>query len=334
MGTRKISVIIPVYNEEKYISEVIESMNDQSWDGPIEIIIVDGNSTDRTRDLILKLAQNLKANREIKLLTNPHRAIPQSLNMACEAASSNIIVRIDGHTKAPANYISEAVKTLESIEFNGIAGGRLRISPGSGTLVSTAISTAVCHPFGIGNASYRTYQGHEMMETDTVPFGAFTKETWQLLGGYDEELLGDEDYDFCLRARAMGLKILLNPAITLDYYSRPTFIDLWKQYYRYGYWTTRTFVKHKKVPAFRKCIPSLFTSTIVFFAAFIPTLFFFQFILYLGAAAFFAFKASKTIKKPKILFILCLLLSFPTLHFSYGFGNMFGIASLIFKNRS
>ncbi|MBT2663830.1 glycosyltransferase family 2 protein [Bacillus sp. ISL-45] len=334
METRKISVIIPVYNEEKYISEVIESINDQSWDGPIEIIIIDGNSTDSTRNQVLDKANNLKANREIKLLTNPHRAIPRSLNMACEAASSKIIVRIDGHTKAPENYISEAVTTLESIEFNGIAGGRLRISPGSGTLVSTAISTAVCHPFGIGNASYRTYQGIDMVETDTVPFGAFTKETWQLLGGYDEELLGDEDYDFCLRARARGLRILLNPAIILEYYSRPTYIDLWQQYYRYGYWTTRTFAKHKKVPAFRKCIPFLFTATLLFFAFFIPALFFLQFILYMGAAVFFAFKASRSIKKPKILFRLCLLLSFPTLHFSYGFGNMIGIASLILKKRS
>ncbi|MFT9597492.1 glycosyltransferase family 2 protein [Mesobacillus sp.] len=333
MGTSKISVIIPVYNEEKYISEVIESMNYQSWDGLVEILVVDGNSTDRTRDIILKLAKNLKANREIRLLTNPQRSIPRSLNLACGAASAETIVRIDGHTKAPENYISEAVRTLESIDFNGIAGGRLRISPSSDTIVSTAISTAVCHPFGIGNASYRTYQGNEIVETDTVPFGAFTKETWELLGGYDEELLGDEDYDFCLRARAKGLKILLNPAIILEYYARPAYIDLWQQYYRYGYWTTRTLSKHKKVPAIRKCIPLLFTATLVFFSVFIPTLLFLQLIMYLAAAAFFAFKTSRPVKKPKILFSLCLLLSFPILHFSYGFGNIFGIASLIIKKR-
>ncbi|GAM15406.1 glycosyltransferase family 2 protein [Mesobacillus selenatarsenatis] len=333
MDTSKISVIIPVYNEEKYISEVIESINDQSWKEPIEIIVVDGNSTDRTRDIILKLAKNLKANREIRLLTNPEKSIPRSLNMACEAASTQLIVRIDGHTLAPENYISDAVTTLKSIDFNGIAGGRLRISPGSDTIVSTAISTAVCHPFGIGNASYRTYQGNGIVETDTVPFGAFTKQTWELLGGYDEELLGDEDYDFCLRARAKGLQILLNPKIILDYYARPTYIDLWQQYYRYGYWTTRTLSKHKKVPAFRKCIPLLFTATLVFLSVFIPTLFYLQLIIYLAAAAFFAIKASRPVKKPKIMFSLCLLLSFPILHFSYGFGNIFGIAGLIVKDR-
>ncbi|MBT2692662.1 glycosyltransferase family 2 protein [Bacillus sp. ISL-55] len=333
MDTHKISVIIPVYNEEKYISEVIESINQQSREGQIEIIVVDGNSTDRTRDIILRLAKNLKANREIRLLTNPEKSIPRSLNIACEAASAPIIVRIDGHTKAPKNYISEAVKTLESIDFNGITGGRLRISPGSDTTVSNAISTAVCHPFGIGNASYRTYQGNEIVETDTVPFGAFAKETWELLGGYDEELLGDEDYDFCIRARAKGMQILLNPSIILDYYARPTYIDLWEQYYRYGYWTTRTLSKHKKVPAFRKCIPLLFTATLLFLSVFNPTLLFLQLIIYLAVAVFFSFKASRPVKEPKILFSLCLLLSFPILHFSYGFGNIFGIAGLIFKRR-
>ena len=329
MDSSKISVIIPVYNEEKYITEVIESINEQTWNGFIEIIVVDGNSTDRTKEKILMLAKNLKTNREIKLVTNPQKSIPRSLNIACEHASAEIIVRIDGHTKAPRNYLSEAVRTLESIGFNGIAGGRLRISPGSGTTISRAISTAVRHPFGVGNASYRIYDGNELIEADTVPFGAFTKKTWEMLGGYDEDLLGDEDYDFCLRARAKGLRILLNPAIILNYYSRPTLIDLWKQYYRYGYWTTRTFAKHKKIPAIRKCIPLLFTTSLLFFTFFLTSLFFLQLVIYLTAAAFFSLKASLPIKKSKTLFTLCLFLSFPVLHFSYGFGNLFGIASLI-----
>ncbi|NHN29386.1 glycosyltransferase family 2 protein [Paenibacillus agricola] len=335
----EVSVIIPTYNEEMYITGVLQSLVDQLFRGHIEIIIVDGASTDRTVAIIGKIRERLPLNRSIVLLSNPKRHIPVSLNLACQQASSELLIRLDGHTFAPANYITEVIRMLEAEGGNqAVCGGRIQIEPGLPTTMAKAITVAVSHPVGIGNALYRTSNGTDQrcVEVDTVPFASFTKQLWTELGGFDEFLLYDEDSDFNFRAKQLGYKVLLNPGIVFTYFSRPTIELLGKQYYRYGYWVSKFLVKHKRVPTLRRLAPSAFLAAVVFLGFIHVGLWLFMLLAYTAVIAAVSFHEG-VIKRKSPWLWLRLIPVFPVLHLSYGVGNVMGLVTsmgLPFHGRS
>ncbi|MCM8711284.1 glycosyltransferase family 2 protein [Clostridium sp. SYSU_GA19001] len=327
-----VSVIIPIYNEEKYIYNTLNRIINQTWQGDIEIVIVDGNSSDMTLQIIHKVSTNLPENRKIIVLNNPKRCIPTSLNMACENVSNDIIIRVDGHTFIPLNYIDECMSALTKIKFNGIVGGRCIINQGDDTKIAKGISIAVGNPIGVGNALYRTFKGEleELLDVDTVPFGAFTKELWEKVGGYDEELLYDEDYDFNYRARRLGYRVVMNPKIVLNYFSRKDFKTLWLQYYRYGYWANRFCLKHKIVPSFRRLVPTFFVLALLTLPFISNLLFYLMISMYLVMIFITAFREGVIKRKDFILFV-AMIPAFPTLHLSYGFGSILSIIAKLLK---
>lgn len=323
MNQTDISVIIPVFDEEEHIRDVIQNLIDQDWNGAIEMVIVDGNSTDRTVAIIREMQASLPAHRSIKLCANPARHIPISLNIACANATHEIIVRTDGHTYTAPNYISELVGALQVIEFKGIVGGRFDIQPGEATSIGRAIAISGSHPLGVGNAAYRTVKddvGH-LLDVDTVPFGAFTKALWQKIGGYDEVLLFDEDYDYNYRIKQEGYRIVLNPRVSLKYVSRKTLPLLWLQYYRYGYWANRFCLKHKTVPTVRRCVPTGFVLALVSSAIVDLELLLMLGVLYLLPILAVSF-IEGVVKRGNVSLALCLMPVFPVLHLSYGIGTL------------
>jgi glycosyltransferase involved in cell wall biosynthesis len=327
----QVSVIIPTYNEETYITGVLQSLIDQTFRGHIEIIIVDGASSDRTVAIVGRIRERLPLNRSIVLLSNPQRHIPVSLNMACQQAQSDILIRLDGHTFAPANYVTEVIVMLEAEEEGqAICGGRIQIEPGTPTLMARAITTAVSHPVGIGNALYRTLDGSDerCIEVDTVPFASFTKQLWMELGGFDEFLLYDEDSDFNFRAKQRGAKVLLNPRIVFTYFSRPTLALLWKQYYRYGYWVSKFLVKHRKLPTLRKLAPIAFLAALIFLGFIHTGLWLLMLLTYIAVIVMVSFQQA-VLKRKSIRLWLQLIPVFPALHLSYGIGNLIGLLTSI-----
>lgn len=326
----EVTVIIPVFNEEKRIGEAIQSIVDQDFTGSIEMVIVDGNSTDNTVELIKQISLSLPSNRSIKLLTNPQRIIPVALNIACQNASHDIIVRLDGHTQAPSNYVSESLKALQEIDFKGATGGRCDIQASDSTRMSEAISIGVSHPLGVGNALYRTLKSEleTLIDVDTVPFGAFTKELWESLGGYDEALLYDEDYDFNYRVRSKGYRMVMNSKIVLKYFARKDLAALWTQYYRYGYWANKFCLKHQIIPTFRRVIPAAFVLVVILLALVnIKVLGVFMTIYFGTILVITGYEG--IVKKKSFPLAIYLFPVFPTLHFSYGLGSIMSLLTWV-----
>lgn len=326
----EVTVIIPVFNEEKRIGEAIQSIVDQDFTGSLEMVIVDGNSTDNTVELIKQISLSLPANRSIKLLTNPQRVIPVALNIACQNATHDIIVRLDGHTQAPSNYVSESLKALQEIDFKGATGGRCDIQASDSTRMSEAISIGVSHPLGVGNALYRTLKSdlETLIEVDTVPFGAFSKELWKSLGGYDEALLYDEDYDFNYRVRAKGYRMVMNSKIVLKYFARKDLAALWTQYYRYGYWANKFCLKHQIIPTFRRIIPAAFVLMVILLALVNVKVLAVFLTIYFGTILVISGYEGIVTKKSFPLAV-CLFPVFPTLHFSYGLGSIMSLLTWV-----
>ena len=78
---------------------------------------------------------------------------------------------------------------------------------------------------GAGDAAYRLPSARAG-DVDTVPFGCFRRSTWEAVGGFNEELLTNEDYEFYLRLRQRGGRIYFDPKIRSEYFSRSTFRSL------------------------------------------------------------------------------------------------------------
>ncbi|MBD0371765.1 MAG: glycosyltransferase family 2 protein [Pyrinomonadaceae bacterium] len=230
----RVSVVIPCFNEERYIGKVLENLSGQYETDSFEIVIVDGMSEDGTREVVTSFAED-NPHVRVRLVDNPARHIPAGLNRGIAAASGELIVRMDAHSVPSINYVRRCVELLESGKAE-VCGMPWRIEPGADSLVARAIALAVAHPFGIGDAKYRQPNLAASQLVDTVPFGAFSKSLWQELGGFDESLLANEDYDFYYRVRRRGGRILLDASGYSSYYARATLGALARQYFRYGRW--------------------------------------------------------------------------------------------------
>src|SRR5260370_25990298 len=228
-----VSVVIPCYNEERFIAKALEQLAGQYEKGRFEIIVVDGMSEDHTRDLVAEF----KAKHPglwVTIIDNPKRNIPTALNLGVSAARADIIARMDAHAVPSEGYIRRCVEVLGQHNA-GVVGMPCRVRAGTNTLLARAIANAVSHPFGIGDAKYRLSKGAALQEeVDTVAFACFRKSLWKELGGFNESLLTNEDYDFNYRVRLAGREVILDRSAHCDYFARTTAKALASQYLRYG----------------------------------------------------------------------------------------------------
>jgi glycosyltransferase involved in cell wall biosynthesis len=260
-----VSVVIPCYNEERFIGKVLENLADQYDSQRYEMIIVDGMSVDGTRRVIDEFSK-VRPDVAIKLIDNPARTIPTALNLGIAAARGDIIARMDAHAIPSKNYIRRCVEILQQDQA-GVVGMPCRVCPGADTLMAQAIAVAVSHPFGIGDAKYRLREATSAQEAvDTVAFGCFNKETWSEIGGFNEELLTNEDYDFNYRVRLRGKPILLDRSEHCDYFARTTLKGLASQYSRYGSWKARMVRLHPRSIRFRHMVAPIFVLSLIMLA--------------------------------------------------------------------
>ncbi len=328
-GQESVSVVIPCYNEANFIGKVLENLADQYESDRYEIIVVDGRSEDRTRDKI----QAFKLSRpelSIVLVDNPARKIPIALNLGIAAAHGEIIARMDAHAVPSDGYVRRCVEVL-SQEAVGVVGMPCHVLPASDTLLARAIAGAVSHPFGIGDAKYRLREGGAMFESvDTVAFACFRKSLWQELGGYNESLSTNEDYDFNFRVRLAGRDVILDRSGHCDYFARSTLQGLATQYRRYGGWKARMIRLHPRSMKPRHSVAPVFVLSLVsltvlsFFSSLALLLLSFEVCLYLLLALVCGWQIMQRSKAgPGMLLIMPLI--FLTIHLTWGFSFLLGL---------
>jgi hypothetical protein len=187
--------------------------------------------------------------------------------------------------------------------------------------------------FGVGGSAFRTVQDKEML-TDTVAFPAYTRSIIDRAGGYDEELVRNQDDEYNYRLRKLGARILLAPDVRCRYYSRGSLASLWRQYFQYGYWKVRVLQKHPLQMRLRQFVPAAFVFSLI--ASLTAGLAFvgarWLFILLAGSYAVANTLATiVTARRATARSMLLLPAAFCVLHFSYGLGFIFGLVK--FWNR-
>ena len=255
-----VSVIVPCFNEQETILQLLEAVNIQSYPlNEIEVIISDGLSTDHTREVISNF-QLSNPNLTIRIIENAKRIIPSGLNRAIEISQGNYIVRLDAHSIPDRDYIKKCINGLDKGMGDNI-GGIWKIQPGANTRIAKAIAIAASHPLGVGDALYRI--GGIAQEVDTVPFGAFRRELIDKIGMFDETLLTNEDYEFNTRVRRSGGKVWMDPSIHSVYFARSRLKELAQQYWRYGYWKAQMLRRYPKTLRWRQVLPPLFVLALI-----------------------------------------------------------------------
>jgi glycosyltransferase involved in cell wall biosynthesis len=238
-----VAVVVPCRNEATTIERLLDGIAVQTRP-PDEVIIVDDRSTDSTAAVVNAWTAANHA-RRIKIISGTGRGVAAAMNTGISSATSATIVRFDGHSVPQADYIERALTTLADAG-RGIVGGVWVIEPGDDSPTARAIAAVVSHPLGSGGARYRTAStrtGNGPVAVETVPFGVYPRRLWEELGGFDESLIANEDFDFCFRARRAGAAVVLDSRIGSIYRARPTLRQLARQYHRYGFWKAQMLRK-------------------------------------------------------------------------------------------
>jgi succinoglycan biosynthesis protein ExoA len=256
----RISMIVPCYNEQATIRLLLDAICNQTVPNrDLEVIIADGRSTDRTREVVAEF-QHDHPDLSVRLVDNPQRYITPGLNRALEAAQGEYIIRLDGHSIPAPDYVERCLADLDAGLADNV-GGVWEIRPSGDGLISRAIAVAAAHPFGVGDALYR--YASQPAYVDTVPFGAFRREVFERLGTYDERLLSNEDYEFNARIRQSGGRIYLDPQIHSVYFARANLRELAKQYWRYGYWKWRMLRRYPGTLRWRQFLPPVYVLSLL-----------------------------------------------------------------------
>ena len=236
-----VSIIVPCLNEERRVLFLLEAILIQTYPlEKLEVVIADGMSTDRTREVI---AAFIERHPEITISVVDHTLvnIPSALNRAIKTSSGEVILRLDAHSYPKADYIERCVNGLVDGKGDNV-GGIWIIESDNDSWISKSIAFAASNPLGVGDAKYRHTK--TALEVETVPFGCFYRKTIEKVGLYDENILTNEDYELNTRIRKAGGRIWLDPAIQSIYFARGSLTLLAKQYFRYGFWKYKMLKQH------------------------------------------------------------------------------------------
>ena len=326
-----VSIICPIYNEEKYIAQCINSILAQDYpQEKLEILFVDGMSSDRTREIVQQYTQQYP---HIQLLDNPQRTVPYAMNIGIEASKGDIIIRLDAHAVYPTDYFSKLVAGLQYYQADNV-GAQCRTLPMNQSATAIAIAEALGSSFGVGNSMFRIGITQDM-ETDTVPFGCFRGEIFNKVGLYDTELIRNQDDELNARIINSGGKIVLMAGLEFDYYARDSYAKLFKMYYQYGLYKPLVNKKLGSPATLRQFIPPLFVIGLVLGGILsislpiVGLLYGIVLLLYLIAGMMIGIKQTK--KHQSLAMVFAMPFTFFILHLSYGIGYIHGILKLLFK---
>ena len=316
-----ITIILPTLNERSHIRDCLDSLKKQDYLNIVEILVVDGGSSDGTQEIVTADGGI------VRLVDNPKMTAAAAMNIGIKESTTDVYVRVDAHTLYATDYVSRSVATYDESKAQ-VVGGPMR--PTGTNPFGRAVAAVTSSPLGVGPG--RFHYSEKLEEVETVYLGIFDAEFVQNVGGYDETNLqwASEDQELNYRIRRAGGKILLDPNIRSTYFPRDTPRALARQYHNYGMCKASTLAKHKRLPYLRPMVPAIMVAAFFMWAALMLLLRNFillplPLIAYLVAVLIIGFKMSKvrgvTPHRVAIAMAIC--------HWCYGFGFWRGVGRIV-----
>jgi succinoglycan biosynthesis protein ExoA len=311
---------VAMRNESRYIERCIKSILNQDYPPDhLEVLVLDGRSEDDS----LAIVSRLVANRgNYNLLENPDIYQACAWNLGILQSRGEIIGIVSGHCELAPDYVTQLVETLQRTQADMVGGPTTPVSEG---WVAEAIALALSSPFGVGDAQF--HYTRKEIPVDSVFMGTCPRQVYESIGGFDAEMVRNQDDEFSYRLRENGGKIICNPSIRSRYYNRTSLGSLWKQYFQYGFWKVRVLQKHPNQMRYRQFTPPTFVLALLASCvlAFFPIARPFSIIiplLYLCANLLAAINSSR---KSGWNFLPLLPIIYSILHLSYGTGFLVGL---------
>jgi len=327
-----ITVVVPTLNEAWCIKQTIASILGQHTEGfELEILIIDGGSTDDTRKIVSDIAAE---NKQVRLLTNEKKSTPSALNIGLREAKGEYFCTFGAHTHYAKNYITICLREL--IGRGAVAcGGRVVTRPANHSLQARLVAWALAHPFGSSTRSFRTQrEGFG----DIVNYPVIVKQALIDAGGYDEALVRNEDNDMSQKLRAAGHKLFCTWKTECEYFPVASLKSLCRYGFRNGFWNAVSFKGNPASMTVRYFIPLVFVATLISLVSlsvgssmagsshkmiFVASTTFLVFV-YLAFASLAAFHLAARYRSVDPLL---LPLVFFTFHCAYGTGTLYGFLS-------
>ncbi len=207
-----VAVVMPVLNESRHLRAAVRAILAQDYTGPMEVVLALGPSGDDTDKIAAELAGS---DPRIRLVENPTGATPCGLNAAIEASTHEVVVRVDGHSMLPPDYVRTAVEVLVESGADNVGG----IMAAEGvTPFEQAVARAMCSRLGIGGS--RFHLGGQAGPAETVYLGVFRREILQRVGGFDPTLRRAQDWELNHRIRKAGGVVWFTPRLQVTYRPR------------------------------------------------------------------------------------------------------------------
>jgi glycosyltransferase involved in cell wall biosynthesis len=244
-----LSVVMPVRNDAAHLDAAVTAVLEQDYPLPFEVVLGVGPSGDGTESVARALAARHPA---VRVVANPSGRTSAALNAAIDAASGDVIARVDSHAEISPGYLRRAVDTLRATGADNVGG----VQDATGhTTFQRAVAAAMTSRFGVGNA--RFHYGGEPGPTDTVYLGVFTRAALTRVGGFDESLVRNQDYELNWRLRDSGGVVWFDPELRVTYRPRGSLRALARQYFEYGQWKREMLRRHPRSLRARQAIAPL-----------------------------------------------------------------------------
>lgn len=223
-----VTFVMPVLNERDYLARAVASVLAQELDGPLELVMALGPSTDGTDELAERLAA---ADARVRLVRNPAADIPVGVNLAVRAGRYPTIVRVDAHSELPQGYAARALETLARVGAANV-GGVMRAQ--GRTPFQRAVARAYNSRIGLGGGAY--HSGGEEGPAESAYLGVARRTVLEEVGGFDETIRRGEDWELNLRIRRAGYRVWFDPGLSVTYWPRESWSALARQFFSTGTW--------------------------------------------------------------------------------------------------
>jgi len=251
--TPLVSIVMPVLNEEAYLRGTLEMLLDQEYPrSAMEILVVDGGSTDRTREI----ARSYERRGEpVRLVHNLRRWSSAARNRGVRRARGEIVLVIDGHCELPdRRNLLNLVRAFEKSGADIVGRPQPLIVRGASAL-QQAIAWARACWLGHHPDSYIYCEVDQFVPALSVG-AAYRRSVFERIGYFDESFDACEDVDFNYRADEAGLTCFLAWQARVHYHPRATLGGLFRQLARYGRGRVRMARKHPRTWSWKSMAPA------------------------------------------------------------------------------
>lgn len=232
-----LSVIIPCCNAEKNISIQLDALAGQDWDGSWELVIVDNGSVDSTLEIVKKYKGKLPDLKVIRALEK--KGSGYARNIGVTAAQGEKIVFCDSDDRVCKGWLRAMADALEGHAF---VAGAITLE-GLNETWRVPEST----PFGVkGSPQKDVFVSRFNPSVRFAPACnmGIRKDLHMKIGGFDESILFNVDYDYCWKVWLAGFKLAFVPQALVEYRLRHDLAETFKQRYRWGKWSILIYRKY------------------------------------------------------------------------------------------